>query len=297
MRIIMKLADDANRFVEASSHWKQLKQLGVKTVAAAIFGESGKEPDGWDEDAYMSDAANWKVIHVWEGCSVALNLFRQLAIYLAPVLPKLASQTGALLNDPITRWDQAKRPLVGTSVEKFAHMLKRVEEKDLHAMIEESKKEAAAANVAATTPAAAPTPASAEASAASAASVAPDPWNDPGDALAAEPLAAECTIDDFAKVDLRVARIVSADEVPEARKLLKLQLSLGGGVTRQVFAGIKAHYKPEDLVGRLVVCVANLAPRTMKFGVSEGMVVAAGGGNDAFLLTPDEGAQPGMRLH
>jgi methionyl-tRNA synthetase len=85
--------------------------------------------------------------------------------------------------------------------------------------------------------------------------------------------------------------------VPEARKLLKLKLSLGGGRYKQVFAGIKAHYEPQQLVGRLVVCVANLAPRTMKFGVSEGMVVAAGGGNEAFLLTPDEGAKPGHRLH
>ncbi|HYO25038.1 MAG TPA: methionine--tRNA ligase subunit beta, partial [Lacipirellulaceae bacterium] len=122
-------------------------------------------------------------------------------------------------------------------------------------------------------------------------------WNDSGDALAAEPLAPECTIDDFAKVDLRVARIVSAEEVPDARKLLKLKLSLGGGAYKQVFAGIKAHYQAEQLVGRLVVCVANLAPRQMKFGLSEGMVVAAGAKDAAFLLTPDEGAQPGHRLH
>jgi methionyl-tRNA synthetase len=85
--------------------------------------------------------------------------------------------------------------------------------------------------------------------------------------------------------------------VPDARKLLKLQLSLGGGVTRQVFAGIKAYYEPEQLVGRLVVCVANLAPRQMKFGLSEGMVVAAGGKDEAYLLTPDSGAKPGHRLH
>ena len=97
-------------------------------------------------------------------------------------------------------------------------------------------------------------------------------WNDSGDALAAEPLAPECTIDDFTKVDLRVARVIAAEDVPEAKKLLKLTLSLGGGTTKTVFAGIKEAYKPEDLVGRLVVCVANLAPRKMKFGVSEGMV-------------------------
>jgi methionyl-tRNA synthetase len=184
-----------------------------------------------------------------------------------------------LLNDPITSWKQAATPLVGTPVAKFTHMLQRVEEKDLLAMIEESKEEAAAATPAAPTGGVA------------------DKWNDSGDPLAAEPLAPECTIDDFAKVDLRVARIISAEEVPEARKLLKLQLSLGGGVTKQVFAGIKAYYEPEQLVGRLVVCVANLAPRTMKFGVSEGMIAAAGGGTEAYLLTPDSGAKPGHRLH
>lgn len=248
MRLIVALADRANPFVEENKPW-----------------ELRKDPASAER---LQDV-----------CTIALNLFRQLAIYLAPVLPKLAQQTGELLNSPITAWKQAATPLVGTPVAKFTHMLQRVEEKDLLAMIEESKEEAAAA-----TPAAA-------------AEGAQDKWNDTGDALAAEPLAAECTIDDFAKVDLRVARIISAEEVPEARKLLKLQLSLGGGVTKQVFAGIKAYYEPEQLVGRLVVCVANLAPRTMKFGVSEGMVVAAGGGNEAFLLTPDSGAKPGHRLH
>jgi methionyl-tRNA synthetase len=123
-------------------------------------------------------------------------------------------------------------------------------------------------------------------------------WNDSGNALAAEPLAAECTIDDFTKADLRVARVVAAEDVPEAKKLLKLTLSLGGGTTKNVFAGIKEAYKPEDLVGKLVVCVANLAPRTMKFGVSEGMVCASGpGGPDVFVITVDEGAVPGQRVH
>ncbi len=125
-----------------------------------------------------------------------------------------------------------------------------------------------------------------------------DTWNDSADALAAEPLADECTYDQFLKVDLRVARIVSAEHIEEARKLLKLQLSLGGGEYRQVFAGIKAAYDPEKLVGRLVVCVANLAPRKMKFGVSEGMVVASGpGGSEIYVLSPDKGAVPGQRVH
>ncbi len=113
-----------------------------------------------------------------------------------------------------------------------------------------------------------------------------------------EPLADECTIDDFVKVDLRVARVLAAEQVPEARKLLKLTLSLGGDQRRTVFAGIKAAYEPEQLVGRLVVMVANLKPRQMKFGLSEGMVCAAGpGGEEVFLLALDEGARPGQRVH
>ncbi|NCA11342.1 methionine--tRNA ligase subunit beta, partial [bacterium] len=121
----------------------------------------------------------------------------------------------------------------------------------------------------------------------------------PGAALAAEPLAPTCTIDDFAKIDLRVARIVAAEEVPEAKKLLKLTVNLGGDATRTVFAGIKGFHAPEKLVGRLVVVVANLAPRQMKFGLSEGMVVAASGAGaeGVYLLSPDSGALPGMRLH
>ncbi|MDA8968360.1 methionine--tRNA ligase subunit beta, partial [bacterium] len=113
-----------------------------------------------------------------------------------------------------------------------------------------------------------------------------------------EPLSEEITIDDFAKVDLRVARVVSAEHVPEANKLLKLTLSLGGEERRQVFAGIKAAYEPENLVGRLVVMVANLKPRKMRFGLSEGMVTAAGpGGADVFILSVDDGALPGQRVH
>jgi methionyl-tRNA synthetase len=123
-------------------------------------------------------------------------------------------------------------------------------------------------------------------------------YDDSGQPLIDEPMADECTIDDFMKVDLRVARIVQAEHVEEARKLLKLTLSLGGDHTKQVFAGIKAAYKPEDLEGRLVVMVANLKPRKMKFGLSEGMVCASGpGGEEVFLLTPDEGAKPGQRVH
>ncbi len=250
MRLIMELADRANPFVENSQPWVLNKSLD-------------------------------KVDELRDVCTVALNLFRQLVVYLAPVLPKLAEQCGELLSDPITDWNQSQQPLTGISVKPFEHMLARVKKEDIEAMIEESKQDEAAT----------------EASNAAAATSS-DPWNDSPEPLAAEPMAAECTIDDFVKIDLRVARIVAAEAVPEARKLLRLTLSLGGDVRKNVFAGIKSAYEPDQLVGRLVICVANLAPRQMKFGLSEGMVAAAGsGGAEVYLLSPDSGAQPGQRVH
>jgi methionyl-tRNA synthetase len=247
MRLVMSLADRANPFVEDRKPW-----------------ELRKDPARQRE---LQDV-----------CTVALNLFRQLVVYLAPVLPRLAQQTGELLGKSIVHWDESKTPLVGTPVAKFTHMLQRVEPKDVHAMIEASK------------PAVSESIPSAPGSAGG--------YSDPGDPLAAEPLAPDCTIDDFTKVDLRVARIVAAEDVPDAKKLLKLTLSLGGGTTKTVFAGIKEAYAPADLVGRLVICVANLAPRKMKFGLSDGMVAAAGpGGSNVYLLAVDDGATPGQRVH
>jgi methionyl-tRNA synthetase len=243
MRLIMSLADPANKYVEDREPWKLKKDPARQAELQQI-------------------------------CTVALNLFRQLVVYLAPVLPRLAQQTGELLGDPITNWQQATRPLLGTKVNKFEHLLARVELSQLEAMIEASKEEA---------------PASAAPQAAPA---------DGPEALAAEPLQPTISIDEFAKVDLRVARVLAAEEVPQAKKLLKLTLSLGGDERRTVFAGIKGVYDPAKLVGTLVVCVANLAPRKMTFGASEGMVVAAGpGGKDIYLLRPDNGAVPGQRVH
>lgn len=247
MRMIMELADQANPYVEANAPW-----------------DLRKDPE--------------KAGELQDVCTVALNLFRTLVIYLAPVLPDLAAKTGELFGETYTNWDQSGTPLTGRPVAKFQHMMQRVEAAKIEAMITESREEAAE-------------------SAAPAAVAAPPAWDDAGDPLAATPLADEITIDDFTKVDLRVARVIAADEVPEARKLVKLTLSLGGGSTRTVFAGIKSAYEPADLLGKLVVVVANLAPRTMKFGVSEGMIIAAGpGGEDIFLLSPDEGAVPGQRV-
>ena len=213
--------------------------------------------------------------------------------YLAPVLPELVKQTEELLNRPMTRWSDSQIPLTGTLVSPFTHLMKRIETKQVESMIEESKEDMAAERGAAEQATAPETPETPAVNFHAA-----DQWKDAGDALANEALAGECTIDDFVKIDLRVARVIEANHVQGANKLLQLTLSLGGGETRNVFAGIKAAYKPEDLVGRLVICVANLKPRQMKFGLSQGMVCASGsGGMEVFLLSPDTGSVPGQRVH
>jgi methionyl-tRNA synthetase len=265
MRLVMELADRANAYIDAKKPWVLAKQPGGASALVDV-------------------------------CTVGLNLFRQIALYLAPVLPTLARQTGELLHDPLTSWDQAAQPLVGRPVAPFTHFLKRAERKALDAMIEETK--SAESSPAAAGPAAAP-PSSGEPSPAAGAASPGALLVDSDAPLKAEPLLEQLiTIDDFAKVDLRVARVLAAEEVPGAKKLLKLTVGLGGDVRRQVFAGIKAAYRPEQLVGRLVILVANLQPRQMKFGLSEGMVTAAGSGDSqVFLLSVDEGAQPGMRVH
>lgn len=248
MRLIIELADRANPFIENAQPWVLAKDPSRHTELRSV-------------------------------CTIALNLFRQIAIYLAPVLPRVAEQCGTLLGNPIVAWCQSQEPLLGNSLNEFQHMLQRVKKEDVQAMIDESKQEAASDAL----------PIQAESS---------DPWQDSAEPLIAEPMTDTCSIDDFVKIDLRVARIVSAEQVPDARKLLKLTVSLGGEVRKTVFAGIKAAYDPEKLVGRLVVIVANLAPRQMKFGLSEGMVTAAGpGGEEVFLLSVDSGAKPGQRVH
>jgi methionyl-tRNA synthetase len=237
-----------------------------------------------EANRYINDRVPWKLRsdpekaeEVRQICSIVLNLFRQLAVFLKPVLPKLADQAGELLNSPITSWDDAITPLVGTPVSDFKHMMQRITKAQVEAMVEDSVVDEPADDDSVDSE---------------------SPWNDGPEALAAEPMSEECTIDDFVKVDLRVARVIEAKDVPDANKLLNLTLSLGGGETRNVFAGIKAAYKPEDLVGRLVVCVANLKPRQMKFGLSEGMICAAGPGKaDVFMLGVDDGAVPGQRVH
>ena len=195
-------------------------------------------------------------------CSQAINMFRALAIYLKPILPEMAQKAEAFLQVPALTWQDVQTPLVDHQIAKFKAMLQRMEGKVVDKLVDASRDAPATAGTSAQAPAA----------------------------------DNHITIDDFAKIQLRVAKIVAAEHVDGADKLLQLTLDVGDH-QRQVFSGIKQAYQPEQLAGRLTVVVANLAPRKMKFGVSEGMVLAAGpGGNDIFLLSPDSGAQPGMEV-
>lgn len=222
---------------------------------------------------YVDDKAPW-VIAKQEGadaelqavCSVGINLFRVLMAYLKPVMPLLAERAEAFLGETLS-WDGIEMPLVDHTVAPFKALFSRIEPAKIEAMIDASKEDLAKEQ----------------------APKASGPLVD-------DPISETISYDDFAKIDLRVALIKKAEAVPEADKLLKLQLDIGGE-TRQVFAGIKSAYNPEDLEGKLTVMVANLAPRKMRFGMSEGMVLAAGpGGKDLWILEPQEGAQPGMRV-
>ena len=226
IRVIMALADEANRYIDDTKPWVMVK-----------------------DEAQLDD--------VQAVCTQGLNLFRSLMIYLTPVIPAVADDAREFLGEEAWDWSSASTPLLGARINKFKPLLTRVEQQQVDKMIEQSKD---------THPETAPAK---------------------DDTI---------SIDDFMKVDLRIARIEAANPVEGADKLLQLELNVGEE-TRNVFAGIKAAYDPESLVGRHVIVVANLAPRKMRFGVSEGMVLAAGpGGKDIFLLSPDEGAEPGMRV-
>lgn len=222
---------------------------------------------------YVDEKAPW-VLAKQEGadaelqavCSVGINLFRVLMAYLKPVMPLLAERAEVFLGEPLT-WDGVALPLTNHQLTPFKALFSRIEPAKIEAMIEASKEDLAKEQAPKIT-----------------------------GPLADDPISPTISYEDFAKLDLRVALIKKAEAVPEADKLLKLQLDLGGE-TRQVFAGIKSAYNPEGLEGKLTVMVANLAPRKMRFGMSEGMVLAAGpGGKDLWILEPQEGAQPGMRV-
>jgi len=242
MRLIMALADKANQYIDERKPWVYIKQ----------------------ED---------KQEHVKDTCSMGINLFRILMVYMKPILPVMTTDAEAFLNIEALNWNDKDQPLTNHILNKFKPLMQRVEMDKVNAMVEQSKEEAAAA-----------------------AALKPKAPLDPNSPLAQEPIAEEISFDDFAKIDLRIVKIVKAEHVNKANKLLQLTLDLGGE-ERIVFAGIKSAYNPEDLEGKLTVMVANLAPRKMKFGLSEGMVLAAGpGGEDIYILSPDSGAVPGMRV-
>jgi len=226
MRLIMALADKANRYIDDKKPWVMIK-----------------DEDHLDEVQLV--------------CTQGLNMFRSLMIYLAPVIPAVAEGARSFLGEDEWHWADASTPLLDATINKFTPLLKRIEPEQVQRMVEQSRE-----------------------------THQPEPAEQ-DDTI---------SIDDFMNVDLRIARIEKAEPVEGADKLLALTLDLGD-TTRNVFAGIKAAYEPDSLVGRHVVVVANLAPRKMRFGVSEGMVLAAGpGGEDIFLLSPDDGAAPGMRV-
>lgn len=206
--------------------------------------------------------------------SVALEAFRLLTLYLKPILPHTAERVEAFLHCGEQTWDTVNQPLSSANpIEKYQHLMGRVDlKKHLDALIPGTK------------------------TAAPAAEEKKDEANLPG----GEAIAPICTIDDFVKTDLRVAKVVECTTVEGSDKLLRLMLDVGEGRIRQVFSGIRAFYKPEDIVGKLVIMIANLAPRKMRFGVSEGMVLCASNPKDkksVYLIEPDAGAEPGMRLH
>jgi len=264
IREIMFLTDACNQYIDAVKPWELAKQEGQEAK-----------------------------LH--EVCSVSLNLFRLLTLYLKPVLPKLAADVEDFLNIPPLQWVDAQTLLLGHAVNPYAHLMTRIDPKQVEAMIEENKESLQ--------------PTAQEHSQtrhaehqqhqtqAAGGSPLPNPLPPAGEGANVGAIAPLVSIDDFSKIDLRIARIVNAEHVAGADKLLQLTLDIGEGKTRNVFAGIKSAYDPEQLKGRLTVMVANLAPRKMKFGLSEGMVLAASGETPGlFILGPDEGAQPGMRV-
>ena len=235
MRKIMALADRANQYIDAQRPWQLAKHL----------------PKSENNDA-----------HITATCSLGLNLFRLLVMYLKPVLPRLAEQTEAFLRIPPLQWSDAQHPLLDTAIDPFQPMVERIDPEQVAQMM---------------------------------AAI--------GDSKAGQPPTGEpmevpdyIEYEDFVRLDLRVARIVRAEEIEGADKLLRLELDLGDQ-TRRAFAGIRQAYRADELAGKLVVVVANLKPRTMRFGISETMVLAAGpGGEELWLVSPADGATPGMQV-
>jgi methionyl-tRNA synthetase len=286
-----KLNPSANNAVVAEI--KAAAQLLADSYAEREYGKALREIMRLADlaNGFVAEKAPW-VLAKQEGqdallqevCSDALEMFRLLTLYLKPVLPKLATEIEQFLNIAPLTWAVVDASLlVQHGINSYEHLITRVDIKQIEAMTEANKE-----NLQATpTPAAVSAPHSEQRHA----------QHQQNEANAEAEEAAYISIDDFTKVDLRIARIANAEHVEGAEKLLKLTLDIGEEKPRQVFAGIKSSYDPATLVGRLTVMVANLAPRKMKFGMSEGMVLAASDERGGpFILSPDSGAQPGMRV-
>ena len=250
-------ADRIAEHYENRDYSKAIREIMAQADAANEY-IAAKEPWKLNKDESKKQ-------EVQDICSLGINLFRVLLTYLKPVLPAMTAAGEEFLNDSLS-WDSVEQPLKDHKINTFKPLMQRIEKDRVDAMVEASKEEAAQASA--------------------------PKLEGP---LADDPIADEINFDDFIKVDLRVALIVKANHVEGAEKLLQLTLDIGGQ-TRNVFSGIKSSYKPEDLEGRLTVMVANLAPRKMRFGMSEGMVLAAGDKKGIYLLEPDSGAQPGQRV-
>lgn len=232
IRQIMALADRANQYIDEKKPWALMKDPAKHEEVRSI-------------------------------CSMGMNLFRQLMIYLKPVLPHIAKQVELFLNIAPLMWQDKDTPLVKHTIQDYQPLIQRIDPKQIEDMKMTAQQDVQASS---------PTPA------------------------AAASTNNFISIDDFAKIDLRIAKVLEAEAVEGADKLLRLKVDLGTE-TRQIFAGIKSAYQPEQLIGKHVVVVANLAPRKMRFGMSEGMLLAAGpGGNELWVVTPDDGAQPGMKV-
>jgi len=259
MREIMQYADAVNQYIDTAKPWDLAKQA--------------------DRTAELHAC-----------CSTALRAFRDLVLLLAPVLPPLQEQVSTFLNTGNARWADLGQPLPeGHQIRAYQHLMTRVEAKQLDALFDLPAPATAAAHAAG---------ANAQSKVTDAPGANAKAKSQPAKAAAPLPEGL-ISIDEFAKVDLRIARIVDAALVEGSDKLLKLTLDAGEGRHRTVFSGIRAWYAPEQLVGKLTVMVANLAPRKMKFGLSEGMVLAASfpdDGGGVFLLDPHAGAQPGMKV-
>ncbi len=257
VREIMELCDEANQYIDQRKPWSLAKDPGNAAAVQSI-------------------------------CTQGLNLYRILAIYLKPILPLIAAKSEQFFDEPAWAWADAARPLLGTIIRPYEPLATRLDPKRVLALVDP---------VGATPPAAAPPTASTTNAAITPSAESTPPAKSTSSAADTAPSAAPISIEEFARVDLRVGEILAARAVEGSDKLLHLRVGLGELGERDIFAGIRAAYDPAKLVGRLIVVVANLAPRKMRFGTSAGMALAAGpGGADLFLLAPDSGAAAGMRV-